>query len=188
MPLTNEQELIKGCLKGDAAACEALYRRFAAKMLAVCYRYAHNRADAQDLLQEGFVKVFQSLSKFKNEGSFEGWIRRIMVLTALETFRKDTRQRESYGGGLDDLHEDTQPMSADDIYSQIGFDELIAMIQSLSPAYKMVFNLYVFEGMKHEEIANKLHISVGTSKSNLSDARQILQKQIKKMTLDFSRI
>jgi RNA polymerase sigma-70 factor, ECF subfamily len=188
MLLTEEQKLIKDCINGDGAAFEALYRRFSAKMLAVCYRYAQNRTDAQDLLQEGFIKVFESLPKFRNEGSFEGWIRRIMVLTALETYRKNTRKRENYGGDLDNLHEDLQPVSSDDIYSQIGFDELIAMIQELSPAYKMVFNLYVFEGMKHEEIADKLSISIGTSKSNLSDARQILQKKIKKMTFDFRAI
>jgi RNA polymerase sigma factor (sigma-70 family) len=184
MLLTNEQELIKDCIAGNGKACEDLYHRFAAKMLAVCYRYANNRSDAQDLMQEGFIRVFESLPKFRGEGSFEGWIRRIMVLTALESYRKNTSQRESYGGSIDQLHEGSQPISADDIYSQISFQELIEMIQELSPAYKMVFNLYVFEGMKHEEIAQRLHISVGTSKSNLSDARQILQKRIKKTMLN----
>lgn len=184
MRLTEEQQLIKACLKGEGAAFEALYRRFAAKMLAVCHRYAHDREEAKDLLQEGFIRVFESLPKFRDEGSFEGWIRRIMVLTALEFYRKNTRHRESYGGNIEQLHDEYHPVSADDIYAQMNFEELIAMIQELPPAYKMVFNLYVFEGMKHEEIARELNISVGTSKSNLSDARRILQKRVEKVILN----
>lgn len=176
--MTDDEKLIKACLKGDGAAFEALYRRFSAKMLAVCYRYCHDRHQAEDLLQEGFIKVFEQLKKFRHEGSFEGWIRRIMVLTALEKYRKDTREREGNQGRVEDLEGAMQPMSADDIYSQLSFDELVALIQNLPPAYRMVFNLYVFEGMKHEEIAQQLGISTGTSKSNLSDARRILQKQI----------
>lgn len=101
-----------------------------------------------------------------------------MVLTALEKYRKDTLERESNQGRVEDLEGAMQPMSADDIYSQLSFDELVALIQNLTPAYRMVFNLYVFEGMKHKEIAQQLGISTGTSKSNLSDARRILQKQI----------
>lgn len=186
MPLTEEQKLIKACLNGDGTAFEEIFRRFSARMLAVCYRYSHNKEDAKDLLQEGFIKVFEQLSKFRNEGSFEGWIRRIMVLTALEKYRKEARERESYGGGLDDVTDAFQPVSSDDIYSQMSFDELIAMIRELSPAYKMVFNLYVFEGMKHEEIAQMLSITVGTSKSNLSDARKILQKRIRKVMYDLN--
>ncbi len=178
MALTDDEKLIKACLNGDGAAFEALYRRFAAKMLAVCYRYCHDRAEAEDLLQEGFIKVFEQLKKFRHEGSFEGWIRRIMVLTALEKYRKDTRERESSYGRVADLDGAMQPVSADDIYSQLSFDELVALIRNLTPAYRMVFNLHVFEGMKHEEIAQQLGISVGTSKSNLSDARRTLQKQI----------
>ena len=176
--MTDDEKLIKACLNGDGAAFETLYRRFSAKMLAVCYRYCQDRHEAEDLLQEGFIKVFEQLKNFRHEGSFEGWIRRIMVLTALEKYRKDTRERESNQGRVEDLEGAMQPMSADDIYSQLSFDELVALIQNLTPAYRMVFNLYVFEGMKHEEIAQQLGISTGTSKSNLSDARRILQKQI----------
>ena len=176
-----EENLIKACRRGDGAAFEALYRRFAAKMTAVCYRYCHDRDEAQDLLQEGFIKVFEQIGKFRGEGSFEGWIRRIMVLTALEKYRKDSRERESRYGRVEDMAGEMQPISSDDIYSQMSFDELVGMIQELSPAYRMVFNLYVFEGMKHEEIAEKLGISPGTSKSNLSDARRILQRRIEKV-------
>lgn len=184
MLLNEEQRLIKACLSGDGTAFEALYRRFAAKMLAVCHRYARDKDEAKDLLQEGFINVFESLAKFRGEGSFEGWIRRIMVLTALENYRKHARERESFGGTVENLYEEFHPVSADDIYSQMNFKDLISMIQELSPVYKMVFNLYVFEGMKHEEIAQKLGISVGTSKSNLADARRILQKKIEKVMLN----
>lgn len=181
-----EEKLIKACRRGDGAAFETLYRLFAAKMMAVCYRYCHDRDEAQDLLQEGFIKVFEQISKFRGEGSFEGWIRRIMVLTALEKYRKDTRERESRQGSVADLTGDMQPISSDDIYSQLNFDELVGMIQELTPSYRMVFNLYVFEGMKHDEIAEKLSVSVGTSKSNLSDARRILQKRIEKVMYDLN--
>ncbi|GAB2797951.1 RNA polymerase sigma factor [Rhabdobacter roseus] len=186
MNSAEEEKLIKACRSGDGSAFEALYRRFSAKMMAVCYRYCHDRDEAQDLLQEGFIKVFEQIGKFRGEGSFEGWIRRIMVLTALEKYRKDRRVRESRYGSVADLQGDMQPISSDDIYSQMSFDELVGMIQELTPAYRMVFNLYVFEGMKHEEIAEKLGVSVGTSKSNLSDARRILQRRIEKVMYDLN--
>jgi RNA polymerase sigma-70 factor, ECF subfamily len=183
--LKDEQSLIKACTKGDGAAFEALYQRFAPKLLVVCNRYAPNSEEAKDLLQEGFIKIFQQIHTFRNDGgSFEGWMKRIMVNTALEQYRKMTREREQTGYSLSELTDYNQPIASQDIISQINFDELLSMVQELSPSYRMVFNLYVFEGMKHHEIATQLGITEGTSKSNLSDARRLLQQRIEKVMFD----
>jgi RNA polymerase sigma-70 factor, ECF subfamily len=176
--LENEDKLIKACLRGEPQAFDALYRRFASKMLVVCNRYARSEVEAEDLLQEGFIKIFEKLHTYKSEGSFEGWVRRIMVNTAIEHYRRDVAKQQYNSFSVSELHEGEQPFSAEDIVSQITFDDLLQMVQNLSPAYKMVFNLYVFEGFKHHEIAEKLSISEGTSKSNLADARKILQKKV----------
>ena len=138
-------------------------------------RYIKNRDEAEDVLQEGFLLVFQKLSQFKAEGSFEGWIRKIMVNKSIEQLRRssliyptvDIAEREDYF------------VSAEDIMSSIASKDLLRMIQELPPACRVVFNLYAFEGLKHKEIAEQLGVSEGTSKSNLSDARAILKKKIR---------
>ncbi|AXE21498.1 hypothetical protein DR864_11140 [Runella rosea] len=146
-------------------------------MMVVCKRYVSDYEDAKDLLQEGFMKVFQELHRFRNEGSFEGWIRRIMVNVSLEHYKKMVKLHHQ----LDDislLNDHSQPIADEDIESQLSADELLLLVQSLPPSYRMVFNLYVFEGFKHQEIAKQLGIGEGTSKSNLQDARRLLQKKI----------
>jgi len=146
-------------------------------MMVVCKRYVGDFEDAKDLLQEGFMKVFQELHRFRNEGSFEGWIRRIMVNVSLEHYKKIVKLNfQSEDIAL--LNDYSQPMADQDIESQLSADELLLLVQTLPPAYRMVFNLYVFEGFKHHEIAKQLGIGEGTSKSNLQDARRILQKKI----------
>ena len=145
-------------------------------MFAVCMRYSSNREEAEDTLQEAFMKVFENISKFKGTGSLEGWIRRIMVNEALQKFRSSKQEKLSVS--INENHELPIMYSDNEILSRIGAKELMAMIQNLSPSYRMVFNLYVFEGYKHKEIAEQLGISEGTSKSNLSDARTILQRAI----------
>ena len=170
----SESEIIKGCLAGDSAAQRMLYKRFAGKMLLVCLRYIKNRDEAEDVLQEGFLLVFQKLSQFKAEGSFEGWIRKIMVNKSIEQLR-----RSSFIYPTVDIEErEDHFVSAEDILSNIASKDLLKMIQELPVAYGIIFNLYVFEGLKHREIAEQLGISEGTSKSNLSDARAILKKKI----------
>lgn len=145
-------------------------------MFAVCMRYSSNREEAEDTLQEAFMKVFENISKFKGTGSLEGWISRIMVNEALQKFRSSKQEKLSVS--INENHELPIMYSDNEILSRIGAKELMAMIQNLSPSYRMVFNLYVFEGYKHKEIAEQLGISEGTSKSNLSDARTILQRAI----------
>lgn len=145
----------------------------APKMFGVCLRYSKDRTEAEDNLQEGFIKVFTYLKNFRHEGSLEGWIRRIMVNVSLEKFRK---QRVMYPVEDISIYE-TQNYS-NDIIGKITADELIEMIQELSPRYRMVFNLFVMEGMNHKEISELMQISESTSKSNLARGREILKRKV----------
>ncbi len=151
-----------------------LYKDFAAKMYGVCLRFAGNKMDADDILQEGFIKVFKNLSEFKNKGSFEGWIRRIMVNTAINFHKR--RKRISSTEETDWL-ELSQSVDAD-VFSILSQAELLNMIQELPNGYRTVFNLNVVEGYTHKEIAEMLNISDNTSKSQLVRARRILQKKV----------
>ncbi len=169
-----EQLLIKGCIAGNRAFQTKLYDLFAPKMLGVCMRYARNREEAEEVLHEGFLRVFTYINKFKGAGSFEGWIRKIMVNCALLRYRNKSHLHpvvnlDSYGN---DLKIET------DIAANLDAKELLSLVQTLPAGYRIVFNLYVFEGYKHREIAEALGISEGTSKSNLSDARAWLQKAL----------
>lgn len=169
-----EQLLIKGCAAGDRALQTKLYNLYAPKMLGVCLRYARNREEAEEILQEGFLRVFTYIKNFRGDGSFEGWIRKIMVNAALFRYRnKSTLQpviRLDSSG-----YDVTDSVS---ISSNLDAKELLVLVQTLPAGYRIVFNLYVFEGYKHREIAEALGISEGTSKSNLSDARAFLQKAL----------
>jgi RNA polymerase sigma-70 factor (ECF subfamily) len=148
-------------------------------MFVVCLRYAANREEAEDIMQEGFIKVFKNLHQFKFKGSFEGWIRKIIVNTALEKFRSGQKLY------LISTDQNLPPdiFFIEDAFQKLYVKELIKAIQLLPPMCRIVFNLYVFEGMKHMEIAQLLNISDGTSKSHLHDARTILQKQINKNSI-----
>ena len=168
--------IIQECIKKDRVAQSQLYGLFAAKMLVVCMRYSKNKEEAEEILQEGFMKVFTFIHQYTFSGSFEGWIRKIMVNCALQRFRN----KSALHAVVDIDSVNLEQFSSENVLSQIGVKELLKMIQFLPPAYKLVFNLYVFEGMKHREIAEQLGISEGTSKSNLSDARAILQKAVTK--------
>jgi len=170
----SEVNHIKYCIEGDRQAQSALYAMYSPKMFVVCMRYSKTREEAEEALQEGFLKVFQFLHQFREEGSLEGWIRKIMVNCALQRLRGKSRLTpvvniETYNEHF---------VMDDHAESKISSKELLQMVMSLPPAYKLVFNLYVFDGYKHREIAEMLGISEGTSKSNLSDARALLQKQL----------
>lgn len=144
-------------------------------------RYAEDDDEAKDILQNGFIKVFKSIENYKGDGSFEGWIKRIVINTAIDNYRRkkvkpvivDTDMTDRVGGKLADEVEE------DSIYQQIPISKVLDSVQKLSPAYRTVFNLYVLEGYNHNEIAEMLNISVGTSKSNLSKARLNLRKMLK---------
>jgi RNA polymerase sigma-70 factor (ECF subfamily) len=172
--LYSEQELITGCVSNKREFQKLLYQKFAGKMLSLCFRYFKSREEAEDVLQDGFVKVFKNIDKFQGTGSFEGWIKRIMVNTALEELRK--KKREFITQDIDDLY--TQPESVDRTDSAINTKDLINYIQRLPDGYKLVFNLFVIEGYSHGEIGQMLNIGEGTSKSQLSKARAYLQKMM----------
>ena len=171
--MDNYSELIKACLKGNRLAQNRLYQIFADKMFGVCLRYADGEDDAKDILQDGFIKVFQNIGRFRHEGSLEGWVRRIMVNVSLEKFRKQHLMHP-----VEDVSIYEEPQTSDDILAKISAQELMELIQQLSPRYRMVFNLYVMEGMNHKEIGDEMNISVGTSKSNLARAREILKRKV----------
>lgn len=152
---------------------QELYKRFAPKMYAVCMRYANNSEDAQDLLQEGFIKVYRNLEKFRAEGSFEGWIRRVFVNTSIEHFRRKNTLY-SITEKEENVIEDSDITALDNLAEK----DIINLIQELSPGYRTVFNMYVVEGYSHKEIGNILGISEGTSKSQLARAKAILQKKV----------
>ena len=169
------REIIRGCLAGERKDQELLYRRHSAKLYAVCLQYSGNDEEARDILQEGFIKIFENLGNYKHEGSFEGWMRRIVVNTALEKFRN----RHSLFR-VDDIDTIAEPEADPDNedYSGLEAMELLFIVRELPPKYRMVFNLYAIEGYSHREIGEMLGISEGTSKSNLSRARIILQRKV----------
>ncbi len=172
-------ELIQCCIKKQRSAQNKLYEMFSSKMMVVCMRYSKNREEAEEILLEGFMRVFSYIQQFNFTGSFEGWMRKIMVNCALQRLRS----KSNLYPVIDIETISIEQSGYESIASNIGTKELLKMVQLLPPAYKLVFNLYVFEGMKHREIAALLGISEGTSKSNLSDARTILQKAVSKSLL-----
>ena len=168
------EELIKGCIDKNPVAQKELYETFKGKMMGVCLRYAEDRDEAHDILQNGFIKVFENLAMFKNAGSFEGWVRRIMVNTALENFRKNKAQKQN----VDIANVGYFLKSDNDTGSTINANDLLKMIQQLPVGFRTVFNLFAIEGYSHKEIADMLEITEGTSKSQYSRARTHLQEMI----------
>ena len=169
-------DLMEGCKAGNRKMQELLYKQTASKMLAVCMRYARDRMEAEDVLQQGYIKIFQKIGTYQGDGSFEGWIRRIMVNSAIESYRKNLRTLNVVP--IEDAYE--QPSQGFD-FSRLGMQDLLGLIQKLSDGYRMVFNMYIIEGYSHKEIADTLGISEGASKSQLSRARAILRDEIIKM-------
>jgi RNA polymerase sigma factor (sigma-70 family) len=170
------QKMLEGCLAGHRRAQSQLYRAHASGMLGVCMRYAGNLAEAEDILQEGFVKVFTSINSFKGSGSLEGWIRRIIINTALNHIRQNAKFRTiDYTDELPEYQdEDNEEVSLPNVSAEI----LLQIIQNLPEGYRMVFNLYAIEHNTHKEIAEMLGISEGTSKSQLSKARRMLKMRL----------
>jgi len=173
--LSDIKNIIKGCLAGDRRDQELLYRRHSSKLYGVCLQYSGNDEEARDILQEGFIKIFDNLKNYKHEGSFEGWMRRIVVNTALEKFR--SRHNLFRVDDIDTISEPEADPDNED-YSGLEAVDLLYIIRELPPKYRMVFNLYAIEGYSHKEIGSMLGISEGTSKSNLSRARIILQRKV----------
>ncbi len=171
----SESDLINGCKEGNRRMQEEMYRRFSPRMYAVCLRYAGNAEEAEDILQEGFIKVYKKLDSFRGDGSFEGWVRRIFVNTAIEHFR-----RKRYLQPVTEREENTIEGKSLSALDGLAEKDVLALIKELSPGYRTVFNMYVVEGYTHKEIADMLGISEGTSKSQLSRAKVILQEMVRK--------
>jgi len=170
------EKIIQGCKKGKQRYQEELYHLLAPKMYGLCLKYANDRDDAKDIMQDGFIKVFGKIDQFGEKGSFEGWVRRIMINTALEKYRSQVTMYS-----LDER----MPLSDEGVQSTVidnlSAEDLLVLIGQLTPKYRMVFNLYAIDGFSHKEIGEMLGISEGTSKSNLSRARVILQEKVREL-------
>jgi RNA polymerase sigma factor (sigma-70 family) len=177
----DDNRLVKDCLKGHAAAQRELYDRFASPMLAVCYRYTKSVADAEDVLQEGFVKTFKNLKQYKGDGELGAWIRRIMVTTAINYLKKNSRYNSELVFGEEHLH----AVSAYHPEIQMGAKELADLIRQLPSGYQTIFNLYAVEGYNHIEIGKILGIQEGTSRSQYARARALLIQWIEQKNKDF---
>ena len=171
-----EEAILQGCLKNNPTAQKALYERYSAKMLSVCYRYGHNREDAEDMLQEGFIKVFAQIHTFQNRGAFEGWVRRIIIHTCINNLKKNKRFNES----VDLIHATSIQVKEESIPSIIQAKQVIECIRLLPIGYRTVLNLYAIEGYTHAEIGTMLGISEGTSKSQYARARYLLIEWMEK--------
>jgi RNA polymerase sigma factor (sigma-70 family) len=166
-----EEAILQGCLHNEATAQRELYNRFSPKMLSVCYRFAHNREDAEDMLQEGFIKVFSQIHTFQNKGAFEGWIRRIIVHTCINHLKKNKKFNES----VDIIHATTLQVREESVPSIIQAKQVVECIRILPIGYRTVLNLYAIEGYSHKEIAEMLDIEESTSRSQYTRAKQMLE-------------
>ena len=166
-----EEAILQGCLKNLATAQRELYNRYSPKMLAVCYRFAHNREDAEDMLQEGFIKVFSQIHTFQSKGAFEGWIRRIIVHTCINNLKKNKRFNES----LDIVHAHGVQVREESVPSIVQAKQIVECIRILPIGYRTVLNLYAIEGYSHKEIADMLDIEESTSRSQYTRAKQMLE-------------
>ncbi len=166
-----EEQMLAGCLKNDASAQEVLYGRFSPRMLGVCYRFARNREDAEDMMQEGFIKVFSQIRQFRGQGALEGWIRRIIVHTCINILKKNKKFCDT----VDLFHASTLHLKGDNIPSLIQAKQIVECIRLLPLGYRTVLNLYAIEGYSHREIASILDIEESTSRSQYTRAKAMLE-------------
>ncbi len=174
----DHHQLVKGCLRRDIVAQKQLYEHFASGMLGVCYRYTKSMTDAEDVLQEGFIMVYKNLHQFKFEGELGGWIRRIMVNTAINYLKKQSRYQTELLFTEGGMH----PVSNDDPAVSLDAKELAELIRQLPPGYQAIFNLHAIEGYSHVEIGRILGINEGTSRSQYARARALLISWINKLS------
>ena len=175
-----ESEIISGCLLQERKSQKALYDRYSPVMYAICLRYTHQRDNALDVLQEGFIKVFAKIGDFKGEGSFDGWMKRIFIHTAINYYHKVKNLSEYF---IDDDEYDINFTEVTDAIGKMAEKELLKLISELPDGYRMVFNLYIIEGYDHEEIGKLLGISAGTSRSQLVKARKQLKERMKALKI-----
>ena len=173
----SDKNILKGCLNGDRSAQKALYDKYKVPMFRVCLRYAQSRQEAEDMLQDGFVKVFSDLKNFRSDGALGGWIRKVIVNTALMEIRK----RKQLFSPIEIENISDTVTTDENIFAEMNAKALTRIIQKLPTGYRVVFNMYVVEGYPHKEIAEKLDISINTSKSQLSKAKAMLRRMLEKI-------
>ncbi len=173
----SEKEIIDGCIRNESRFQQILYDKYAGKMYGICLRFAKSRFEADDILQESFIKIFKNLHRFKHSGSFEGWVRRTFVNTSINYYKKNLKHSQTQD--IDDQW-DLSSQQEDPI-AKISADDLLKLIHELPDGYRMVFNLYVIEGYSHREIGELMGISEGTSKSQLARARKSLQQKVNEL-------
>ena len=167
-----EEAILKGCLQNDPASQRELYNRYSPKMLSVCYRFAHNREDAEDMLQEGFIKIFSQMHTFGNRGAFEGWVRRIIVHTCINILKKNKKFNES----VDIIHATGAMVREESVPSIVQAKQIVECIRMLPIGYRTVLNLYALEGYSHREIGIMLDIEESTSRSQYTRAKAMLEE------------
>lgn len=165
---------INSCIRNEREGQQALYKHFYGFAMGICLRYANNRLDAAGILNDGFFKVFKNIEKYEKDKPFKAWLGRIITNTAIDYYRTNLKFADH--ADIADYNEITQEQS---VYAKLAYEDLLALVQKLTPAYRTVFNLFAIDGYSHEEISEMLAISVGTSKSNLFKARQKLQDMLK---------
>ena len=180
--ILDEKQLIKYCLSNKEGALDELYKQYAPKLFAICLRYTKNKQEAEDLLHDGFIRILGHLKKFRHEGSFEGWMRRIIVTSAINYLRK----AKKYDSNTDLDYIDNDAAFETPVLDLISMKELLGFINELPDGYRLVFNLYVIDGYKHKEIAEMLGISESTSKSQFMKARKSLQLTLKSVNFEMS--
>ena len=175
----SEEKLIEGCIEGNRYAQKMLFEKYRSLMFAICMRYAKSKNEAEDIMIEGFMKIYSSLSEFKKKGSFEGWLKRIMVNAAINNYRSNLKHY--YNSTIDDDNFLEIRDEKDNFKTNYSAEYLINLIQGLPDGYRMVFNLYEIEGYSHKEIAEIMNISISTAKTQLFYAKKTLQKKLTKI-------
>ena len=174
-----EKELVKGCKEGNEKCRRLLYEQYSPVLMGICLRYTKNEMEAEDLLHDAFIKIFTKLDSYRGEGSFEGWMKTIMINTAIDYQRKYKKMNELVS--CEEVSEAVFSNAESNVISKMSSDELLKLVQELPPMSKNVFNLFVFDGFSHTEIAGMLQIKEGTSFWHLNNARSILKEKIRKL-------
>ncbi len=190
--MVSDDQLIHDCRKGKKQAYSLLYKKYASVLLGMCMRYTQNRQEAQDVLQEGFIKIFQKIDTFQGKGSFEGWMKRIMVNTAINYYKKNKKYQVQESLDADHSRQVSNNEEEENVWVEteepLSRELLLKLVNDLPAGYRLVFNMYVFEGLTHKEIAGELGISEGTSKSQLAKARKQLKTKVESYREKYERV
>ncbi len=184
--MLNEQEIIEKCRKGNREAQKLLYNTYAPIFLGICHRYVFEHSEAEDILQDGFLKILTKISDFKGKGSFEGWMKRIIINTAITHYHKNNKYHKNHYQ-IEEVRE-VKIKTTGVVDNEFSHNELLNIIKSLPTGYRMVFNLFAIEGYKHKEIAEIMGIDINTSKSQYSRARKFIRKKLNTLQKEYSKL